>query len=118
MKNFKKIVGICVLLLFVTTAWQIVTCEMANYELRDEIKDVASMSGARIGLDIPKSDDDLRAEVIEKAAGHDIVLRADQIKVERDGPRDHPIIFIAARYQQRVWLPGLAVVFHFRATSR
>jgi hypothetical protein len=67
--------------------WQVASCEIANYELKDDLKDIASMSGARIGLAAQQSpDDELRATVIRKAAG-------------------------------RFWMPGMAVVFRFTASS-
>jgi hypothetical protein len=51
-----------------STGWQIGASELA-YELQDELKDLASLGGARIGLAAPSSDDDLRQAVISKAPG-------------------------------------------------
>jgi hypothetical protein len=66
-----------------STVWQVASCEIANYELKDDLKDIASMGGARIGLAAQLSDDELWATVIRKAAGHDIVLEPEQITVMR-----------------------------------
>ena len=104
--------------LVMSTGWQIASMEFDNYLLKDELKDVAAMGGARIGLDRPESDDDLRAAVIHRAAEHNVFLVPDQIVVRRSGSQDHPVVFLAARYQARVWMPGFALIFHYTATSR
>ena len=117
MNKIKIIVGFAVFALIVSTVWQIAACELANYEFRDELKDVASLNGAKIGLLGRQTDDDLRATVIRKAADHDIVLRADQILVRRSGSEENPKIYLAAKYRARVWMPGISLVFHFTATS-
>jgi len=33
--------------LVASTVWQIASCEIANYELKDDLKDIASIGGAR-----------------------------------------------------------------------
>jgi hypothetical protein len=87
------------------------------YELKDDLKDIASMGGARIGLAVQPSDDDLRATVIRKAAGHDIELEPEQIAVRRSGTAEAPAVFLAATYQAWVWMPGVSLVFQFTATT-
>jgi hypothetical protein len=116
-RKLKVILGLLLLALLASTFWQIAACELANIELRDDLKDVASMSASRIGMAAQQSDDDLRATVIRKAAGHDIVLEPDQIMVERSGTAEAQVVFLAAKYRTRIWLPGLALIFHFTATS-
>lgn len=118
MKKLKIIAGLTVFALVMSTAWQIAACELANYELKDDLKDIASMGGARIGLLAQSSDDNLRDEVIQRAAVHDIRLASDQILVERSGTSENPKIFLAAKYKSRVVLPGLSLILHFTATSR
>ena len=49
MKEIKISLGL-VLCALVRTAWQIAACEYANYEFKDDLKDVAFLGGARIGL--------------------------------------------------------------------
>jgi len=113
----KIIVGLAVFLLFVSTGWQIACCELANYELKDDLKDVASLGGARIGLAAEESDDQLREAVIRKAAAHDIVLEPEQITVSRSGTGEEQTVFLAARYRAAVWMPGVQLVIHLTATS-
>ncbi len=118
MGKVKVILGLLLLALTVSTVWQIAACEIANYEFKDELKDVASQNGARIGLLAQQTDDDLRTTVIHKAADHDIVVARDQILVRRSGTEEDPKVYLAAKYQARVWMPGIYLVFHFTATSR
>jgi hypothetical protein len=113
----KIILGVLVFALFMSTGWQIASCELANYEFKDELKDVAAFNGARIGLLSQQTDDELRASVIRKAADHDIVLEPDQILVRRSGEGENAKVFLAAKYKARVRMPGISLVFHFTATS-
>jgi hypothetical protein len=117
-KQIKIIVALCVFAFFLSTGWQIASCEFNNYLLRDDLKDVAAMGGSRVGLSQPQSDSDLRAAVIHRAAQHHLHLVPDQILVRRGGTQDDPTVFMAAKYQARVWMPGFALVFHYTATSK
>lgn len=117
MRKIKIILGLLLFLLFASTVWQIAACELANSELKDDLRDVASMNGTRIGIAAQQSDDDLRATVIRKAAADNIVLEPDDITVERSGTAENPVVFLSVKYRARVWLPGIAMVFHFTANS-
>ena len=117
MGTIKIILGFAVFVLIMSTAWQIASCEIANHELKDELKDVAALTKARIGLPAEQTDEELRATVIRKAADHDIVLGPDQILVRHLGTEENPKIYLAAKYRARVWMPGISLVFHFTATS-
>jgi hypothetical protein len=114
-----KIIGALVAFAFVmSTGWQLAACEFANYELRDDLQDVATMGGSRFGLLAESSDADLRDAVIRRAAQHDIRLAPEQILVQRSGTPENPAVFLAAKYRARVVMPGLSLVFHLKATSR
>ena len=117
MRIIKIILGVAVFALMVSTGWQIAACALANAELKDDLKDVASMGGARIGLVAEQSDDDLRTTVIRKAAEHGIVLQPEQITVKRSGTAEAPAVYLDARYRARVWMPGILLLFRFTATS-
>jgi hypothetical protein len=41
------ILVLIVFALIASTVWQVASCELANYELKDDLKDIASMGGAR-----------------------------------------------------------------------
>ena len=118
MKTLKIILGLVVFAVVMSIGWQLAACELTNYELRDDLKDVAAMGGSRIGLLAQSSDNDLRDAVIRRAAQHDVHLAADQILVERSGTAENPTIFLAAKYRTRVVMPGVALILHLKATSR
>ena len=106
------------LILFASIVWQVAACELANYELQDELKDTATLNSWRIGLTPPRSDDDLRQSIIDKARTHKIKLSPSQIVVERSGTDESPVVFLAVDYKARIILPGFAVTIRFRPTSR
>ncbi len=118
MGTIKIIVGLAVFALIMSTGWQIAGCEFANVELKDDLRDLSAMGGARIGLVGQGSDGELRAAVIHRAAGHDIRLAPDQIFVRRSGTADAPIVFLAVKYKSRVVMPGVSLILHFTATSQ
>lgn len=117
MGKIKLIAGLCAFAFVLSTVWHIASSELNNYLLKDDLKDVAAMSGARIGMAAPQSDADLRVAVIHRAAQHNMRLSPNQILVRRSGTDEHPAIFLAVKYQARVWMPGFALVFHYKATS-
>lgn len=118
MGKVKIILAVILLALVVSIGWQIAACEFVNYELQEDLKDVASLSAARIGLAAPSSDESLRADVIRRAAQLDIPLEPEQVMVERSGTSDAPAVEIAADYRVRIVLPGGSLLLHFTPTSR
>lgn len=113
-----KIIVICALfVLLASTGWQIGACELANYELQDELKDLASLNSARIGLAVPKSDDDLREAVIGKAREHNIKLNPSQVTVRRSGSSEAPVVYLAVDYKARIALPGYTLTIRFKPTG-
>jgi hypothetical protein len=117
MSKIKVILAFAVLALLVSTGWQIAACELANYELQDDLKDIASLTGARIGLAAPSSDDDLREAVIGKARGYHIALNPSQITVRRSGTPEAPLAYLAVDHKARIALPGYTFTLRFRPTS-
>ena len=113
----KIITRLLIFLLIVSTAWQIASCEFANYQLKDDLKDVAAMGASRIGLMAQSSDDDLRDAVIRRAAAHDIHLGRSQIRVQRAGTQENPAVLLEVKYRARIVFPGASLVFHFKARS-
>lgn len=117
MEKIKVIVGLVLFAFVMSTGWQLAACEFANFQLRDDLKDVAAMGGSRIGLLAEASDNDLRDAVIRRAAQHDIHLASNQILVQRSGTAENPKVFLAAKYRARVIMPGFSLIFHLKATS-
>ncbi|HET7891477.1 MAG TPA: hypothetical protein VFL34_08130 [Candidatus Sulfotelmatobacter sp.] len=118
MNKLKIISVLLVLVLVVSIGWQFAACELADYELQDDLKDVGSLLGTRIGLTDVRSDDDLRQVVIRKAGEHGIVLAPSQVTVERSGSTETPVIYIKADYRQRVVLLGKSFFLHFTPANR
>jgi hypothetical protein len=116
-KIIKIIVGLVLFAFVMTTGWQLAACEFANYQLRDDLKDVATMGSSRLGLLAESSDADLRDAVIRRAAQHGIHLIPEQILVQRSGTTENPKVFLAAKYRARVVMPGISLIFHLKATS-
>ena len=117
MAKLKIIAGFLLFLFVISTAWQIASCEFANYELKDDLKDVAAMGGSRLGLLAQSSDDDLRDTVIHRAAGYGIHLGRNQIQVQRAGTEENPRVFLEVKYRARIVFPGASLVFHFKTAS-
>jgi hypothetical protein len=53
MGKAKLILGLAVLALAVIACWQIGSCELADFELHEDLRDLAAQGGARIGLAPP-----------------------------------------------------------------
>ena len=113
----KIFIGISVFVFVVIVGWQIVSCELANVELQDDMQDLASQAGARIGFVEPRSDEDLRRAVMRKAKEHDIVLDPDQVRVQRTASVDMSTVYLAADYTVLVRLPGGSFTLHFTPST-
>jgi hypothetical protein len=97
--------------------WQVASVEIANAELRDELHDVASKLGTRIGFSAPKSDDDYRAEIVRRAGKLGIALTPEQVTVERKGSGENETITLTAEYTVSIRVPGFAYPMHFSPSS-
>jgi len=113
----KVIVVLALLALLASTGWQIGACEIANLELQDDLKDIASLNSWRIGLAAPKSDDDLREAVISKAREHGIVLAPRQVTVRSSGSSEAPVVYLAVDYKAHIALPGYRLTIRFKPTG-
>jgi hypothetical protein len=117
MRRVKIILGLAVLVFVSIAGWQIGACEIANIRLRDDIQDLASQSGVRIGLTTAKSDDDFRNAVLGKARQYDIELAPDQVTVRRTGSSVTGTISLGADYAVPIHLPGFSFTLHFTPES-
>jgi hypothetical protein len=73
MRKAKLIAGFVALALMIFVGWQVASFELANAELREELRDIAAEGAAHIGLAAPSTDEDLRRAVIH-ANGHGFSL--------------------------------------------
>ena len=116
-RNLKIIAGIAILFLICSAGWQIGACKLASLELRDDMHDMASQLGARIGLNNASSDDEFRKEVVRRARKYDIELTPEQVTVQRTGEGIEGRIYLAADYTVPVHLPGFSFQLHFNPES-
>ncbi|HWC18158.1 MAG TPA: hypothetical protein VG498_14145 [Terriglobales bacterium] len=122
MFKLKIIAAILIFIPIFSAGWQIGACELANIELRDDLKDIASQLALRVGPAQPSSDEDFRNDVIRRAEHYDIHLEPAQIKVERiiSGQTDYgPIVtlYLAVEYAVPVHVLGHSFELHFNPTS-
>jgi hypothetical protein len=113
MGTIKAIVGFLAIIAVVYGGFQIVPPEMNNYSFQDDLRQIAVTGGANPH----ESDDDLRAAVLTKAKGHDIVLTPEQITITRIGTPGAPAVYVAADYSVAVSLPAYDLTLHFTPSS-
>ena len=117
MRRIKIILGLAVIAFVSIAGWQIGSAEIANIRLRDDMQDMATQAGLRIGLTNAKSDDDFRDAVLGKARQYDIELAPEQVIVQRTGSDVTGAISLGADYTVPIHLPGLSFTIHFTPTS-
>jgi hypothetical protein len=98
--------------------WQVGACVLANQELRDDMQDMASQVGGRIGLTQQSSDDDFRREISRHAQQHGIDLTPDQVTVRRTGTHPNEEIYLAADYTREIRLLSFSYTIHFNPEGR
>ena len=116
-RRLKIIAAVAILLVLCSAGWQIGKWELANVELRDDMHDMASQLGPRIGYSNGLSDEEFRTEVIRKARKYDIELAPEQVTVVRTGEGIQATMYLAADYTVPVSLPGLSFRLHFTPES-
>jgi len=101
----------------IAAGYQIGARELANVELQDDMQDLASQTGTRIGLSALKNDDELRSAVVLKARRYDIELEPSQVTVEHMGSGYTSTVHLAAGYSAPVTVPGLSFTLHFKPAT-
>jgi hypothetical protein len=117
MRKLGIVVALGLLLVAGIIGWQVGSCELANYELQDDLHDMASQLGMRMGLDAPHSDEELVNSIISKAQKYDIELRPEQVTVRRRGSGENMVIYLAAEYTATIYFPGIYFTMHFHPAS-
>ncbi len=117
MKKLALIVGIIVLGLSVSAGWQIASNELANRQLEEDLRDLASRNAEHIGLSAPTTDDDLRNSVIHYANELNIALDPNQVTVQHTGEGKSSAVHLTADYTTRVRLLGFWFNFRFTPSS-
>jgi hypothetical protein len=117
---FRKLtigLAVAILVLAITIGWQVGASEVANVELQDDMHDMTSKLGTRIGFSAPKSDDDYRNEIIHRAEQHGIQLQPEEVTVEHHGSGESETITLAANYSVAVKIWRFSFLLHFAPKS-
>jgi ABC-type sugar transport system substrate-binding protein len=117
MNRVKIFLVLAILALAAIVGWQVAACELANIELRDDMKDLASQLAGRIGFTPPSSDEDFRQAVIKHALKYGIQLGPKQVTVVRTGTGVAAEIYLAADYTAAIHLPGFNFNLHFTPSA-
>ena len=110
MHKLRSWIGIFVLVAAVYTAFKVLPCYMANYELEKTI-DTAARFGA---IDHDRSEQDLRERVLLEAKTLHIDLQPEQVFVQRT--QDDVLIW--SEYTVHVDLPGYPLDLQFQPMSK
>ncbi len=116
-KNFIIIVALLFLGLAASAGWQIGSVYLAHIEHQSDLKDLSSLTGMRIGLVNPRSDDETEELVIAKAAERGIHLEPEQINIEAIGEGVDEKIYVSTEYDVRMDVLGTPWTKHFTADS-
>jgi len=117
MRRIKFLLGTALVLLVLSIGWQIAAWELANMNLQEEIRDLASQAGAHVGFIPPSSEEDARQTVVRKAKEHGINLVPEQVTVVRKGSEDHSTFYIAVDYSVPVNLMLFTFRLHFTPST-
>jgi len=120
--KIKVLLSLAVVALIVAAAWQIGGAEIANLNLREDIRDVAAQTGTHIGYQAPMNEDQVAQLLIQKAGDRGITLTPEQITVRRK-PLDSGFFrgqstwYVAADYSVPVNLGFTTIRLHFTPSS-
>lgn len=117
MRRVKILVGLTILVLAVSTGWQMFSAFYGNLELDEDLQDISANVATRIGLSAPSGEDELRSFVIKKAEGHDILLKPSEVTVNVKGEGNSAVISLAADYQVKVNILVYSFPMHFHAKN-
>ena len=96
--------------------WQIASAEISSAEFHGDLTYIARQLGANVGLGSPKTDDQVRQDVISSAAEHGIHLQPDEVQVQRVTDPPYARFNLAVRYKIRVNLLVSSFDLHFDQT--
>ena len=115
MGKLKLIVVLAAAIVALMGLGQVGLAEWTNLQFQDDLRDISSSLGARIGWNGPHSDEDLRALVLRKAGQHGIELDPRQVTVGH--PASAELVYLAAEYDVPVRLPWYTFTLHFKPES-
>ena len=116
MKKIKMVLALAAFYFLFSAGWQIGACELANIELKDDLQDIATQLGVRIGASDIATDDELRAMVLKKADKYNIPLAPDHVIVMRDAGKNANT-YLEADYSVPIYLPRYTFSMYFNPSS-
>jgi hypothetical protein len=117
LRMFKIVLALALIILAGSAAWQVAAWEIANMNLQEDIRDMASQAGARVGVVVPNTDEDENRAVIRKAKEHGIDLTPDQVTVRRTTSGPTSTVYLAADYTVPVKLLAFSFRLHFTPST-
>ena len=79
MNTIKALIGIFVIVAGIYLGIQALPPYFYNYQFKDDLVEIA-----RFGSANNKSEEDIRSEVMKKAASYNLPIRPDQVQISRD----------------------------------
>jgi hypothetical protein len=113
--KLKLIVGAALVIVAVMGAGKAGLAEWSNLQFQDDLRDISSNLGARVGANAPRSDPELRDLVLRKAEERGIELDPRQVTISH--PPSAPLVYLAADYDVTIKLPWYSFSLHFTPTS-
>lgn len=117
MRKIKIVLGLAVLAGAFSVGWQVAACELASIELQDDINDLTSQLGARVGYSAPNSDEDFRNAVLRSAHRYGIKLMPGQVSIQREGSGPLSTVHLSADYTAPIHLFRFSFSIHFTPES-
>jgi hypothetical protein len=112
MGRIKKLVSLLVFLVAVYMGWTLVPIYLASYQFQDALVTIAKFSVTGV---VPRTDDQMREDVLKKAKELDIPVTPEAIKISHAGPQPE----ISVDYTVVVDLVnGKKLTLQFNPTSR
>lgn len=117
MRLIKRIVALAIVAVAILAGWKVGSAELANYDLQEDLHQLASaQTSFRFG-NIAHSDEDIREQVIQRAMAEGIQLQPDQVTVQHTTDRPDRPLYLAAQYSVPVTVADYSFVLHFTPTS-
>ena len=111
-RGFVSVSGVFSLLILATIiflAMRLVPPYISNYQLQDDLTSIARFSSYASN----KTADDVREEVIAKGREHDVLLKAENVTVEKSGTA----VNIDVKYSVHVELPVFPLDLRFNPSA-
>ncbi len=109
-------IALIILVPVAVIGWQIASAELGNIEFHNDLRYIASQTGVNIGPNSPKTDNQVRNDVIASAAQYGIHLQPAQVKLQRITIRYFTRVNIVVDYTTRVNLLLCSFDLHFNQT--